>query len=874
MQIICPTLSGLLYRNFQYKNRHYLTVSIPLMCCFQNEQLSLVDAQGLWNVFSEQSVEQFDNDVLDYILPKAEPEVIINGYAYGRYAAKDNQTLVSFSLNNVQKALRVWGDRYWVGNDISAAQAFDKIAISHYNAFGGADVPKNLIGKGRDFIEINGELFKPVANVESLGEPICDPRKFYEPMGFSALRIDDSERLHLMGTYDEDWVKTGFPGFAKDIDWRFFNLSPQDQRLNELKAGDVASFMHMHPTKSKLEIKIPDLCARVFLNTTERSETLQSVETKLTTAWFYPHLERAIFIYQATIETSSDDNFSGLMVAVERDGKNKTLEYYQKIFHLRTSEHAVDYALVDSQLIDSSLIKKQDLQLTDPFLDKMLYGLEKSLAEMESDIQEKDASLNTFLAKKNVDFDNSDSTFDTPEDELFDIEDFSSEEQVNAYVKQQNNGFLNLLNEMRQQKIVKKELAEVLNQTTPDLIDLSEEKVQLIDKSHKTFLTGLRELEEKRAIMSVTTSPKATFDPQLRELIKKDDLNWQAFFSDENPEDSINRDLLGTHDLESLFNCPERDEDTKIILFIQNKQFFDENYSSLEIYRLRLESITFNHCDFSDGLFYATRFVNCTFNYCRFNDAVFERSRFESCQFESCEFNNFDNDKMYVNNTSFINCQIGVLIHNRLTLELTNFEKCEFSGTDFLGLKARQLTISDSQLEQVLFDRVFFDELSFLGCRGESIALLLDKPSQKLSFRQCQLASFLLGEGGVVSGLEINDSRIEKSTLSNTYLEQLLMSDSSFSNSDFEKSYLNSGKLEKCHFDEAVFVGTYFNNVLCDSLDCHEADFQASKFEGSVFKNVSFYAANLALIQTDDATVFADDCFYAKANFYPRLDHD
>ena len=178
------------------------------------------------------------------------------------------------------------------------------------------------------------------------------------------------------------------------------------------------------------------------------------------------------------------------------------------------------------------------------------------------------------------------------------------------------------------------------------------------------------------------------------------------------------------------------------------------------------------------------------------------------------------------------------------------------------------------RLEQVLFDRLFFDDLSFHGCSGESMALMLQKPSHKLSLRDCQLTSFLLSEGSVINNLEINCSQIQKSTLNNTHLVQFHMSDSNFSNSDFENSYLSSGKVEECYFDEAVFVGTHFNNVLCDNLDCREADFQASKFEGSVFKNVSFYAANLALIQTDNATVFADDCFNAKANFYPRAVYD
>lgn len=879
MQIICPTRSGLLYRYFQHVNRYYLTVSIPLMCSFEDDQVTLVDAQELWNVFDAESVQQFDNDVLDYILPKAEPEIIVNGYAYGVYAEPDNHTVVSVSLNNVHKALKVWGDRYWVGDKVSSAQAFHKIAISHYNAFGGQDVPENLNGKGRDYVEVDGEPFKAVANIESLGEPIRDSRRCYKPVGLSALPLDYPGRLGLLGTYDQHWAKTEFPGFAADVDWSYFNLSPQDQRLSGLKAGDVASFLHMHPQKSKLELTIPDISVRLFLNSSDNSDALQSVNTQLMSAWFYPHLEKAIFTYQGTIEVASTDDFNRLMVAVEREEEMRSFEYYQRIFTLRTSGHAIDYALVDSQLVAASLLKKEERDVSDPYLDKVQYGLEKSITEMETESQEKEDALKRVLADRKIDSEDhlevEVATALHQEDELFEIEDFTSEEQVDAYVKQQENGFLTLLNEMRQQRRVKKELEKLTTLEPAKENDASDEQLsQLMDAKEK-FLSNMAEFEEPREVVAVTTSEALACDPQLRELIShKEEMDWRAFFADESSIEPIHAMSSDARELESLFDCSERDEDTKDFLLIQNKQFSDENYSSLSVFRLQLNSLTFIDCDFSEGQFYGIRFRDCRFLNCQFDDADFERSRFESCCFDSCYFDNFDIDKVYSHGTSFKNCQIELLIHNRLTLESTSFEQCQLTATDFSRLKAKDLSFTECRLDRVLFDQIYFDGLSFEGCGGDSIGIMLQKPSAKLYFNHCHLDSFLLGEGSVISGLEINHSQMNQSTLAHTQLSQFQMTNTNFSHGDFEHSHLAYGKITDCFFDETVFVQTYFDNVLCEGLDCREADFKEAVFEGSVFNRVSFYETNLALIQVDKTTVFADDCFFAKANFYPRVASD
>ena len=58
----------------------------------------------------------------------------------------------------------------------------------------------------------------------------------------------------LGGTYDDAWLKQDFPGFARDIDWHFFNCAPPDQWLPDRLDGDETyAFKNLHPTQPLLQ---------------------------------------------------------------------------------------------------------------------------------------------------------------------------------------------------------------------------------------------------------------------------------------------------------------------------------------------------------------------------------------------------------------------------------------------------------------------------------------------------------------------------------------------------------------------------------------------------------------------------------------------
>ena len=43
------------------------------------------------------------------------------------------------------------------------------------------------------------------------------------------------QRVKYRGTYDANYLKEQSPGYAPDLDWRYFNLAPQDQWLDKAR---------------------------------------------------------------------------------------------------------------------------------------------------------------------------------------------------------------------------------------------------------------------------------------------------------------------------------------------------------------------------------------------------------------------------------------------------------------------------------------------------------------------------------------------------------------------------------------------------------------------------------------------------------------
>lgn len=316
MQVIKPQAVSLTTRPIEYRKRFGLCVTAMLHVPFtQAEGGTLWGEQSAWNFIArEMAVPLVDEGVA-----KLTPEFLVHGKAFAP-PGQSNACAVRARLGSRSKTLLVFGDRHWVGANASTALNFESMPIDWAHAYGGTTVSENPEGCGA--LPENGMHRLP--NIERPQEPLRDSKQRVAPAGFGLRGPMHPERARFRGTYDASYLKAHAPGFAPDLDWRYFNLAPEDQWFDAPLLGDEPfQFDHMHPTQPSITGCLPGLRARVFADYRAADATeprLREVPLRLTTVWFFPHAERALLLFQGLAEVATDDgsDVHSLLGAVER----------------------------------------------------------------------------------------------------------------------------------------------------------------------------------------------------------------------------------------------------------------------------------------------------------------------------------------------------------------------------------------------------------------------------------------------------------------------------------------------------------------------------------------------------------------------------
>jgi len=392
VQVVKPQALSLLTRPIEYRKRFGLCVTACLHVPFaQGEHGALWGEQSMWNFLAQ----EMGTPLIDEGVAKLTSEFLVHGYAYAP-ADSPNACAVRVRLGGADKTLLAFGDRYWDGARVSAPQPFEKMPLSWARAYGGADFPANPVGRGR--AAVDGLRWLP--NLELPQSRLLKPDQVVEPAGFGLRDVMHPQRVQLRGTYDASYLKEHSPGFAPDLDWRYFNLAPQDQWLpTPLRGDEPFELDNLHPGQAHIEGQLPGLRARVFASYREANAepTLREVPLRLTTVWFFPHAERCILLYQGLAEVGEDDasDVVGLMGAVERLGEPKSDEHYATVLELRADpKMGAIHALRDSDLLPSGL------SIADPDLEETRKTF--AMEGLQADAQYRRAQMDVELAREDA----------------------------------------------------------------------------------------------------------------------------------------------------------------------------------------------------------------------------------------------------------------------------------------------------------------------------------------------------------------------------------------------------------------------------------------------------------------------------------------
>jgi len=217
------------------------------------------------DTFAEEDEERsgqvlYPSDFADY---KPRADVMLKGTCHAPHGKPVTECPVKFSVGQWSKTLKIVGRRVFSdrfsGAEVSDPIPFTKLAVSWENAFGGAGVEKNPVGKGASGAEL--------PNVEAPGLTMRSRSDRLEPAGFGPINPLWAPRAGRVGkNYGPQWKKERAPYFSDDFSFSHFQSAPEDQWLPYLKGDELLGFANLDPKHAILETQLPGLRVRAFVN--------------------------------------------------------------------------------------------------------------------------------------------------------------------------------------------------------------------------------------------------------------------------------------------------------------------------------------------------------------------------------------------------------------------------------------------------------------------------------------------------------------------------------------------------------------------------------------------------------------------------------
>jgi uncharacterized protein YjbI with pentapeptide repeats len=360
VKIVKPLTLGLLHKPFRYQGRYHL--SVAALGFFK---LGASSERFLTENLQWPKVVQAlpPGRPLDEIMPKARAEVLLAGHAHAPGGKPVTEMRVRLSVAGVDKTVRVIGEREWMfgllpAYRVTSPQPFTSIPLVLERAFGGAGIDANPTGCGYargPLPALIGENHGRMPNLEYPDDPVKAAWKRYRPACFGPIDASCAPRNGRHGTYGKRWLEEDAPGLARDIDWRAFNMAPEDQWLSgQLVGGESYRLEGLHPALPLISGELPRMQARAFLLRQGRdAKSAEEVPLRMDTVWFLPDHELGVAIYhgQAPIDDSDALDVAALMIGYDDPEAPRALAHYRDVMALRLApETAALHAFNESQL--------------------------------------------------------------------------------------------------------------------------------------------------------------------------------------------------------------------------------------------------------------------------------------------------------------------------------------------------------------------------------------------------------------------------------------------------------------------------------------------------------------------------------------------
>jgi hypothetical protein len=370
LKILKPLRLGAMTRVYEVGAQPYLVVTALAFFPLDAPDV-LLGEQELWRVLGgalamarppldDVEVAAFDTSaaVLDEGLPKPSAEVLVRGAAFPPGAPQPGCTVrvaLGAGKRRIDKTLKVFGDRRWDFLGMSMPEPFSSMPLGWARAFGGPGHAPNPVGRG--FAPTRGPDGKPVhwlPNVEHPAHLVKNKGDRPPPASFAPIDASWQARTSKMGTFDQRWLETQYPGLPTDMDLAAFATAPDDQRFDGfLEGGEPFVLENLHPSRARIEGALPRLRAVAFVRR-RGDDALVDVPMRLDTVQLFPDRERGLLSFRGLVEVQDDDahDVTHLMLGAERTDAPRDRAHYEGVFATRIDPEAgAMAAIVDEDLL-------------------------------------------------------------------------------------------------------------------------------------------------------------------------------------------------------------------------------------------------------------------------------------------------------------------------------------------------------------------------------------------------------------------------------------------------------------------------------------------------------------------------------------------
>jgi len=399
MKTVKPLRLGVLTRPFENARQYYLSVAVMVFFPFDTPERLLPEI-SLWKLVAK---ELGAEGILDEGMPKSTAEVLVAGHAFPPNPPKPH-CHVRLRMGSIDRTLYVFGDRQWELGGPTDPQPFNSMPITWSRAFGGEGFDKNPHGRGLKPIKSEEKEWHPLPNIEHPQKLIRSTRDKPDPAGFGSFDVTFSQRAGKAGTYDDRWLKEQYPGFPLDFDWTFFNVAPEEQRLESfLRGGEEFTFDNMNSNVAVLKGRLPRGLARCFAEVrVGEAVEFREISTRIDTVWLFPGHSRGVVIHRGVLPVTEDDatDVVNLLAAYEAEGAPKSIEHYKRALAERLDKKmALTAVLRDSDLLpvmppagnhpDEEVSDMKELLTTDRLvLENAQRATQKRLDDARAEIKE------------------------------------------------------------------------------------------------------------------------------------------------------------------------------------------------------------------------------------------------------------------------------------------------------------------------------------------------------------------------------------------------------------------------------------------------------------------------------------------------------